>query len=540
MMMTVAQKFAESLKKIGVRYVFGVPSGSMIDYMEAIREIDGMDFILVSHEAGAGFMAAVFGRLTHIPGACFATFGPGATNVSTGVGAALLDRNPVLVFTDEMPQRLRRRTVQMNIDHGALFRPLTKAVFRLMPGKVGKILFEAATLAVGNQPGPVYVGVPSDIASQESREPDPARPPALGIGQAAPAAVKAMQDAVSKAKKPLLVLGLMAAQSHLKLLIRKIAEQFQIPVVLTPMAKGLLPEDHPLYVGVLNHALAHIVGQTHRQADLIIGIGYDPVEVNYEDWAPFVPIVHISTVPADLDRESHELAADVVGDMESSLQALKALSLQESQWDYQALLNRKQGMFARLAPSPGSFGPLAVLRGLRQILPPDGILTCDVGAHLHLIGQFWPTPDPDCLLMTNGWSSMGFAIPAAIGAKLCQPDKKVACVVGDGGFLMTAGELATAQRLNLHIVFVLLSDGELSLIRIKQKHKHYDAGYGTRLFEEGLCISEEFLGIPVIPISDPDEYQTALVKAFSLSGPVILHAKISGAEYDDLVLKGNR
>ena len=142
MMMTVAQKFAESLKKIGVRYVFGVPSGSMIDYMEAIREIDGMDFILVSHEAGAGFMAAVFGRLTHIPGACFATFGPGATNISTGVGAALLDRNPVLVFTDEMPQRLRRRTVQMNIDQGALFRPLTKAVFRLMPGKVGKILFE--------------------------------------------------------------------------------------------------------------------------------------------------------------------------------------------------------------------------------------------------------------------------------------------------------------------------------------------------------------------------------------------------------------
>jgi acetolactate synthase-1/2/3 large subunit len=135
---------------------------------------------------------------------------------------------------------------------------------------------------------------------------------------------------------------------------------------------------------------------------------------------------------------------------------------------------------------------------------------------------------------------MGFAIPAAIGAKLCRPDKKVACVVGDGGFLMTAGELATAQRLNLPIVFVVLSDGELSLIRIKQKLKHFDAGYGTRLFKEGLCISEEFLGIPVIPVSDPDEYQIALVKAFSLSGPVILHAKISGTEYDDLVLKGNR
>jgi len=539
MRMTVAQKFAETLKKIGVRYVFGVPSGSMIDYMEAIRETDGMDFILVSHEAGAGFMAAVCGRLTRIPGACFATFGPGATNVSTGVGAALLDRNPVLVFTDEMPQSLRHRTVQMNIDHGALFRPLTKAVFRLMPGKTGEILFEAANIAVGNQPGPVYVGVLSDIAGQENRESDLTLPPAPGISSAAPPAVKAMQNAVSTAKKPLLVLGLTAAQSNIKPLIRNIAEQFQIPVVLTPMAKGMLPEDHPLYVGVLNHALAHIVAQTHQQADLIIGIGYDPVEVNYEDWAPFVPIVHISTVPADLDTD-HPLAADVVGDMESSLQVLTALSPRSLGWDYQAILNRKQGMFARLTPAPGSFGPLAVLRGLRQILPLDGILTCDVGAHLHLIGQFWPTPDPDCLLMTNGWSSMGFAIPAAIGAKLCRPDKKVACVVGDGGFLMTAGELATAQRLNLHIVFVILSDGELSLIRIKQEHKHYDAGYGTRLFTKGVPLSDSFLGIPVIPVSGQEGYEKALKKAIGFSGPVIIHAEMDGSEYDGLVLKGNR
>jgi acetolactate synthase-1/2/3 large subunit len=539
MKMTVAQKFAESLKKLGVRYVFGVPSGSMIDYMEAIRETDGMDFILVSHEAGAGFMAVVCGRLTRIPGVCFATFGPGATNVSTGVGAALLDRNPVLVFADEMPEKLRRRTVQMNIDHGALFRPLTKAAFRLMPGKVGKILFEAASLAVGNQPGPVYVGVPSDIAGQESREPDPVLPPAPGPGPAAPSAVKAMGEAVSKAKKPLLVLGLMAAQSHLKPLIQKVAEQFQMPVVLTPMAKGLISEDHPLYTGVLNHALAHMVGRTHQQADLVIGIGYDPVEVNYEDWVSPVPIVHISPVPADLDRDSHELAADVAGDMESSLQALMALTPRPLGWDYQALVNRKQGMFARLTPAPGSFGPLAVLRGLRQVLPQDGILTCDVGAHLHLIGQFWPTPDPDCLLMTNGWSSMGFAIPAAIGAKLCRPHKKVACVVGDGGFLMAAGELATAQRLHLHIVFVLLSDGDLSLIRIKQERKRYEAGYGTRLFTKGVPLSDFFLGIPVMPVSDQEGYEKALNKAFGLSGPVIIHAEMDGSEYDGLVLKGN-
>ncbi len=539
-MTTVAQRFAETLRQIGARYVFGVPSGSMIDYIEALRKTDGIDFVLVSHEAGAGFMASICGRLTRIPGACFATFGPGATNVSTGVGAALLDRNPVLVFTDEMPEKLRHRTAQMNIDHEALFKPLTKQTFRLIPGKVGEILFEATEIAIKNQPGPVYIGVPSDIGSQENQEPDLPGQSISGVGPALPSAIKAMQEAVSKAKKPLLVLGLIAAQSNLTPLIQNVMEKFHLPVVLTPMAKGMVQENHPLYAGVLNHALANIVGQTHQEADLVIGIGYDPVEVNYEDWAPPVPIVHISTVPADLDMDSHTLAADIVGDMESSIQALMALSPLKPQWDFKALLKRKKEMFALLTPAQGSFGPLAVLQGLRQALPLDGILTCDVGAHLHLIGQFWPTPEPDCLLMTNGWSSMGFAIPAAIAAKLCRPDKKVACVVGDGGFLMTAGELATAQRLGLHIVFVLLSDRELSLIRIKQKHKHHDAGYGTLLSDQDLMMSETFLGIPVLAVSDPEAYRIALQKGFSLAGPVIIQAKISSSEYDDLVLKGNK
>ncbi len=539
-MTTEAQKFAQTLKKIGIRYVFGVPSGSMIDYMEAIRETDGIDFVLVSHEAGAGFMASVCGRLTQIPGACFATFGPGATNVSTGVGAALLDRTPVLVFADEMPEKKRYRCVQMNIDQAALFKPLTKWTTRLIPGKVGKTLFAAAAIAVKNLPGPVYAGVPSDIGSRESLEPDQPWLKVPEIMPADPSAINAMQDAVSKAKKPVLVLGLLAAQSNLRSLIQEVMERFQLPVVLTPMAKGIISEEHPLYAGVLNHALANIVGKTHSQADLVIGIGYDPVEVNYEDWVPFVPIVHISTVPADLDTDSHTLAADVVGNMKTSLLALMDLFPVKHQWDLKALISRKKKMFAALTPAHGSFGPLAVLQGLREILPFDGILTCDVGAHLHLIGQFWPTPEPDCLLMTNGWSSMGFSIPAAIAAKLCRPDKQVACVVGDGGFLMTAGELATAQRLCLHIVFILLSDSELSLIRIKQKHKHYEAGYGTLLFEQGLSISEMFLGIPVLSVSDPAEYEAALKKAFCLSGPVIIHAKISSAEYNDLVLKGNK
>ncbi|MBU1343185.1 MAG: thiamine pyrophosphate-binding protein [Proteobacteria bacterium] len=539
-MKTTGQQFSETLKEIGIRYVFGVPSGSMIDYMEAIRKTDGIDFILVSHEAAAGFMASVCGRLNRIPGACFATFGPGATNLSTGVGAALLDRSPLLAFTDELPEEKRHRTVQMNIDLQALFKPITKWTTRLEAGRVKKTLLAAAKIAGTGLPGPVHIGVPSNISSLKIREEQTVLKPSPGIKPAPAAVMETMRQAVLKAKKPLVVIGLTAVQSQLKPLILEVVEKFGLPVVLTPMAKGMVPEDHPLYVGVLNHALANMVAQTHQQADLIIGIGYDPVEVNYEDWIPKAPIVHISIVPADLDTYNCKLAADVVGDMQVSLQSFLVFPRLNHAWDLEALLKRKQKMFAALKAPDMSFGPLAVLEGLRDILPKDGILTCDVGAHLHLIGQKWPTPEPGCLLMTNGWSSMGFAIPAAIAAKLCCPDKKVACVMGDGGFLMAAGEMATAQRLGLHIIFILLSDNELALIRIKQTRKNYPSYYGTRLFEKDYPDSDHFLGVPVLNASDQAAYKAALQKAVFLTGPVIIKASVTSSEYDDLVLQKNR
>jgi len=156
-----------------------------------------------------------------------------------------------------------------------------------------------------------------------------------------------------------------------------------------------------------------------------------------------------------------------------------------------------------------------------------------------LIGQQWRTPEPDCLLMTNGWSSMGFAIPAAIAAKLCRPEKPVCCVVGDGGFLMMAGEMATAMRLGLPIVFVLMTDGSLSLIRIKQQRKGYPE-YGTPLQGAKYESARSFFGVPVLPAHDAAAYRRALEQAFAMNGPVIVEAFIDGHEYDELLLKGNR
>src|SRR5215475_8417133 len=165
---TVATALAEALRDIGVKYVFGVPSGGWVDYMEALRKTEGIEFVLATHEGGAGMMADVCGRLTGKPGACFGTFGPGATNLSTGVGEALLDRSPVIALTDEMPDSMRGRTTQMGIDHQALFRPLTKKTTRLKPESVKSILFDAGRIALEGRTGPVHVGLPVGMSAEKA------------------------------------------------------------------------------------------------------------------------------------------------------------------------------------------------------------------------------------------------------------------------------------------------------------------------------------------------------------------------------------
>jgi len=542
-MTTVAAKWAEVLGRIGVRYVFGIPSGPWVVYMEALRKSD-VEFVLVSNEASAGFMADVCGRITGIPGACYGTFGPGATNLSTGVGGALLDRSPLLAFTHEVSDSMLGRTTQMGIDHQALFRPITKWTTRLDGDHVEETLLRAANVATSEMPGPVHIGLPSDLGTVnletatagdeafQCERPQQPEPPDS-------AALDKLATSFTAARNPLLAVGLSAVRSGVQRLVVKIAERHGIPIVLTPMAKGMVPEDHPSYAGVLFHALSDRVAQTHRQADLVIGVGYDPVEFNYEAWLPDAPLIHIDTQSADLDESHYRLECDVVGSLPPALERLAELAPQENEWDLDALADRRRRMFEDLRPREGVFGPTAAVTILREVLPDDGILSADVGAHLHVIGQLWKTPAPGSLLMTNGWSSMGFGIPSAIAAKLCLPDRPVACVVGDGGFLMMVGEMATAKRLGVPVVFVLLTDHHLSLISVKQQRNDY-ATYGTPLHGNGYDSAHTFFGVPVLEACDAASYRAALDEAFAAGGPVIVEAFVDPTEYGELVLKGDK
>lgn len=539
-MSTIASLFAHTLKEIGVRYVFGVPSGNMIDYIEALRLEKDIDFILTGHEAAAAFMAAVTGRLSGVPGVCMATFGPGATNLSTGVGCAQLDRAPLLAFTDEMPDKLLNRTAQMSINHQQLFFPITKWTVRGSRQNLDDTILKAACIARHEQPGAVHVGLPAGIGRLSPLDSNEGVD-YLCVEKKRWAPVPRDQwgkvfPLVLQSKYPVLAVGLSAARTGLQNEIQQLAERLQCPVVLTPMAKGMLNEEHDFYAGVLAHACSNQVARVYKQADLVIGIGYDPVELNYEDWMPAVPLIHVDAEPTEVDTDSIPELINITGKLEDAVHVLLEGKLSAKSWDVAFLKANRDEIFDQLTPTEEEWGPRAVVHDLRKILPPNGILTLDVGAHLHLVGQQWRTPSPKKLLMTNGWSSMGFAIPAANAAKLNCPEVLVVALMGDGGFRMMVGELATARRLNLKVVFVVICDQSLSLIRIKQAKKGFNSVYGTSLAETESGSASYYFGVPVIAVAGREEYRQALEKAFAQEGPVVIEAYVDGQEYDRLVL----
>ena len=538
-MRNVASAMIDVLAEAGVRHIFGVPSGPWAPYMDAMRT-GPVEFVLTSTEAAAGFMADVSSRLTGRPGACYGTFGPGATNLCTGVGCAHLDRSPVLAFTTEGPENMLHRTLQMQIDHQALFAPLTKWTTRLSPTNVRQQLRRAVQVATSEVPGPVHIGLPANIGNQAAVPEMGSAPLQQGVNLAAPDAgqLEHVAELLRQAKRPLLVVGLscLRASGHDELV--QFIERQGLPVVFSPMAKGFISDQHPSYGGVLFHALSDVVAETIRDADLVLAVGYDPVEFNYEDWMTSVPLVHVDTVPADVDASCH-LAAEVVGDVGAALRYLAQMPALAHDWEASVLEERRNRMFSTLTAPRTSLSPSQVTSAVQELLPEDGWLTCDVGAHTHLIGQLWHASRPGQLIMTNGWSSMGFGIPAALAAKLCQPAKKVLCITGDGGFLMMVGEMATAMRLGLAIVVVVLVDRHLQLITVKQQRQGFPC-YGTPLFANAYPSPPHYFGVPVLPASTVTEVHEAIAQGLAASGPVIVEATVDPSEYDEIILRPHK
>jgi acetolactate synthase I/II/III large subunit len=536
-MPTTADVVVRALERAGIRYVFGYPGGQNMRFIESMGG-SAVEFVLVTHEASAGFMADVCARLTGRPGACVSTLGPGATNMTTGVGNALLDRVPVLAFTGRMGRKWRGRTVQMQVDHQAIFAPLTKWTTELEAASADETVQQAVRIAEAEQPGPVHLDLPEDVAEEESfwRGPSRLRPRSApaGYGVASPESLDRAEAALRSARFPLVAVGLTMNRAGATDVLRSFVEKHRLPVVSTMMAKGHVPEAGGHFVGVVGRARRDVVAEHCRPADLVIAIGYDPVEFNYEDWVRGdIPIVHVDTVPADL-AATHTLACNVVGDIRHSLERLTAAAPLTHSWDMAALPAHRRRLADALQPHQESFAPHHVVVAMRDLLAEDGVLAVDVGAHTHLVAQLWDPRGPGNLLVSNGWSSMGFAIPAAIAAKLVCRDRQVVACAGDGGYLMMVGEINTAVRLNLPVVFVVLRDRYLSLIRVKQTRRRF-AWSGVQLYGDTYRPSDTLFGAPVVVVETETAFRGAFARALSSNGPVVIEAVVDPSEYDELV-----
>ncbi len=535
--MNNADLIIATLKSAGVQRGFGVPSGNVLPLMEAMRSA-GMDFILTAHEGSAGFAADVTARMTGIPGFALATLGPGATNLATGVGCAFLDRSPMIAITCNLPTDQLGRRIQMWIDHHALFAPITKATLRLEPGNIASTLAQAIRLALTEPQGPVHLDLPEDVALAPAREPVPVlEPPGQGAATIAPAAeanIARAAQLIRGAARPIAVIGANAMRLRDPDRLRHLIERYDLPVATTAMAKGMIDEDHPLAVGCIERACRQVQRRLLHSADLIVGLGYDTIEVEYEAWIGDVPLLHIDNQPADI-APTVRLAHQVCGDLDTTLAQLGAQPPARHAWPATTLTDHRRTLQATLRPAAAAFTAHAAIDAVRRALPPEGILCFDVGAHTHQICGQWSAHAPRTFHLTNGWSSMGFGLPAAIAAKLARPDLPVCCVIGDGCFQMTCGEVAAAGRAGLALPIVVLDDRWLSLIRVKQQRRQLPV-YGTELQRDAYRDPPaHYFGVPAVGVRDADALAAAVTRALAATGPTVIEAVVDSDHYGETV-----
>ena len=531
--MNNADLIVATLKAAGIDRGFGIPSGNVLPLMEAMRK-GGIDFVLTAHEGSAGFAADVTGRMTRAPGLCIATLGPGATNLATGVGNAWLDRSPMIAITCNLVTEQLGRRIQMWIDHHALFKPITKASFRLENGRIAETVKEAIRIAMSEPRGPVHLDLPEDVALAPAKGDTAAMKALSKILPPTGDMIAKAGELIAKAKRPVAVLGSSAMRIANPDLLRQVIERHNLPFATTTMAKGMIDEDHPLSIGVIERSCRQIQRNLLRSADLIVGLGYDTVEVEYEAWIADVPLLQVDIDKVDV-APSVTVAHEVTGDLDTSLAKLAALPAGANAWKPEMLAEHRRAFQAALRPATNTFTAHAAIDAVRRALPREGLLSFDVGAHTHQIASQWTAHAPRTFHITNGWSSMGFGLPGAIAAKLARPDLPVVCMLGDGCFQMTCGEVAVAKRMGITLPVVVLDDKWLALIKVKQIRRQFPL-YRTELqAEEYTEPPQHYFGVPAVGVRSPEKLEAAVKKALSAKGPTVIEAVVDSDHYVDTV-----
>ncbi len=469
-----AELLVKCLENEGVEYIFGIPGEENIGIMDALLESD-IEFITTRHEQGAAFMADVYGRLTGRAGVCMSTLGPGATNLVTGVADANMDRAPIVAIAGQgATTRLHKESHQI-LDLVNLFAPISKYSTQIRePEIVPEVVRKAFKFAQAEKPGASFIDFPENIAEMKTDELPPLKrqapiPPTAPIGRC-----RDVAGMIAKAKKPLIIAGNGVIRYHAEKELIDLAEAINAPVATTFMAKGVLPSSHNLSLGTVGLKAKDYVAYAIEDADLILCVGYDMVEYHPSLWNPNLDkrIVHVDGNPAEVDAH-YIVEAGVIGDLKDSLSRITARCEEGSQQSVKSKREIIRKMLNEHAEDTSfPMKPQKVIHDLRTALNPEDILLSDVGAHKMWIARMYQAERPNTCIISNGFASMGIAMPGAIAAKLVHPDRNVVAVSGDAGFMMNSQEIETALRLGLNITNLIFNDGKYGLIEWHQL-RHY-------------------------------------------------------------------
>ena len=554
---STAALLAGYLHAVGVRHVFGYPGESVIDFMEAARR-HGIELVSAVREGTAAFMAEAAAMATGQPGVCLSTLGPGSTAVLNGVASATLDRVPVLAVSGQIESSREQFFTHQVVDHGRMFAPATKLALRLEPASADTVIRKALRTVVAERPGAVHLTVTADAwllpagaasagaasAAAASAGAGPSGTGSLVVPPPLTAAVGSVDvygdgdplQVLRAARRPVILAGIAALRCAAGPELAGLAERAGIPVVVSPMAKGTFPEDHPYFAGVLDMAGHRVVWDLLAGADLILTAGFDPVEL-ISPWSVSTPVVHLDTTPNT--DQVYASAHELVGHVGALLRWVTAQWSGQPRWtEAEVAAHRARLRAAWLAGrTEGKLNPSDVVLIARQAAPPDTIVTTDVGSHKIMAGQVWQAREPRSVLMSNGLSAMGFGVPAAIGAKLTRPDRPVMALVGDGGFAMTATEMRIAAALDLPITVVVFTDNSLNRIELRQQQMGYPPT-ATRMGGSDLAAMAEAMGCDGVRVDTASGLEKALAdfgprsQASSGSRPLVIEARIDPSQYE--------
>ncbi len=538
MKITGADLIIRLLERQGIRLIAGIPGGANLPMYDALARRPVIRHILARHEQGAGFIAQGLARVSGQPAVCFATSGPGATNILTAIADAKLDSIPVVCISGQVPRALIGTDAFQEVDVFGLSLPITKHNYLVKSTEeLLTVIPEAFRIAASGRPGPVWIDIPKDVQNETIEFADDAWPePGAADARAAaePSAITRMVAMIEAAERPILYLGGGVIHSDAADLARALAERSGLPTVLTLMALGAMPYDHPLTLGMLGMHAAPYTNMALEECDLLIALGArfdDRATGKVDEFCPRAKVIHVDIDASELGKirqPTLSLRADLQATLSEVLGVLPTRERRD--WNKRiAALRLEHPMAMPGAEDPTT--PYGLIRAVARHAGADAIVTTDVGQHQMWAAQAWPFQRPRQWLTSGGLGTMGFGLPAAIGAALTEPEQTVVCISGDGSFLMNNQEMITAAEEGANLKVVLFNNQTLGLV-----HQQQTLFYGRRLmaskFKQGpdFVKMAESMGVTGVDLALEDDWNAGLARAFATPGPVLIHAPIDAEE----------